>query len=105
MCDLLILPTKMDVSPWVLVEAASNGLPVISTRIGAIEEIVIDQKTGWLCDVGDWGAIGAALEQLLSDAPLRDAMAHAAVTHMREHFNPDRTYNGLLDRLRMLAGK
>jgi glycosyltransferase involved in cell wall biosynthesis len=104
-CDLLVLPTKMDVSPWVVVEAASNGLPVIATRMGAIGEIVVDQKTGVLCEVGDWPAVGAALDRLLNDPPLRQSMGRAALAHMREHFDPDRTYNGLLDRLRALAGK
>lgn len=103
--DLLILPSKMDVSPWVVVEAASNGLPVISTRIGAIGEIVIDQQTGILCDVGDWLGIAAALDRLLKDAALRKTYGQAALTHMQKHFNPDTAYNSLLDRLKQLADK
>jgi glycosyltransferase involved in cell wall biosynthesis len=103
--DLLVLPTRMDVSPWVLIEAASNGLPVLSTRIGAIGEIVIDQQTGLLCEVGDFTAIAAGLDRLLGDAALRVSMGEAGAAHMREHFEPNRTYNDLLDRLRALADK
>jgi glycosyltransferase involved in cell wall biosynthesis len=102
--DLFVLPTRHDMSPWVVLEAAGGGLPVVATRVGAIPEMVVDGRTGLLVDRGDPAALAAAVDRLLVDAPLRRQMGLAAARHVREHYDPDRVYNQLMDRLVRLAG-
>ncbi len=51
--DLFVLPTKNDNLPIAILEALAVGLPVISTYIGAIPEVIIQDSNGWLINSGD----------------------------------------------------
>ena len=59
--DVFCLPTLGDCLPMVLSEAGAVGLPLVSTDVGAISEIVRDGETGLLVPVGDADALAAAL--------------------------------------------
>ena len=56
-----------DCLPMVLSEAGAVGLPLVSTDVGAISEIVRDGETGLLVPVDDVGALAAALHRLADD--------------------------------------
>lgn len=47
--DILLNPTRQDSIPMVVLEAIKRGLPVISTRLYAIKEMVIEGYNGYLC--------------------------------------------------------
>ncbi len=47
-CDALILPSLIDPSPSVILEAMACGKPVIGSKVGGIEEVLIDRETGYL---------------------------------------------------------
>ena len=51
--DVFVLPTTFDMSPWAVLEAAAAGLPVVSTRLAAIPEMIVDRQTGLLIDRDD----------------------------------------------------
>lgn len=51
---IFLLPTKADMMPNVLIEASASQLPCIATNIGAINEVVIDGRTGWLVEHHRW---------------------------------------------------
>lgn len=76
----------MDGIPVVLMEAMSQGVPVISTRLSGIPELVIDYKTGLLAEPGDALDLRAKLSVLLGSAELRNVLARAAADHVREEF-------------------
>lgn len=69
--DIFVFPTLSDCAPLAIPEAMAASLPVISTSIGAIPEVVRDGKTGYLVEPGNLEALRAALERLMSDATLR----------------------------------
>ncbi len=46
--DLFLYPTRNDAFPLVLLEAISHGLPIVASDIGAINEIVLNEKTGFV---------------------------------------------------------
>ena len=48
-------------------EAMATGLPVISTAIGGIPEMVIENETGILVSPGDPGALASAIEKVIVD--------------------------------------
>ena len=60
----------MDNLPTVVMEAMATGLPVISTGIGGIPEMVIDNETGLLVSAGDAGGLADAIEKVIADLSL-----------------------------------
>ena len=71
LADIFCLPTQGDCLPMVLAEAGAAGLPLISTDVGAISEIVRDGETGCLIPPDDLDALVGALRKLLVDAAFR----------------------------------
>jgi glycosyltransferase involved in cell wall biosynthesis len=63
--------------PVALVEAMSAGVPVVTTPVGGIGELVRDGATGLLTPPGDADALAAALAALLGDGALRERLAIA----------------------------
>ncbi len=52
--DIFVLPSILpDSFPTVVLEAMATGLPVVATRSGGVEEMIIDGETGFLIDIGD----------------------------------------------------
>lgn len=60
----------MDNLPTVIMEAMATGLPVVSTNIGGIPEMVIENETGFLVQPGDAAAIADAIEKVINDCSL-----------------------------------
>lgn len=57
----------MDNLPTVIMEAMATGLPVISTAIGGIPEMVVENETGILVPAGDAAALSRAIEKVIVD--------------------------------------
>jgi glycosyltransferase involved in cell wall biosynthesis len=77
--DLFVLPSRFDNLPCVVVEALASGLPVVSTTVGGIPEMVYD-GAGLLVPPDDPPALADALDSVLSNLGSydRDAIAAAA---------------------------
>lgn len=86
-CDIFCLPTLADCLPMVLMEAGAAGLPLISTQLAAIPEIVQDGCTGLLVPRGDPVVLAQALGCLIADAPLRRALGSGAQQLVRRQFD------------------
>jgi glycosyltransferase involved in cell wall biosynthesis len=73
--------------PNVLVEAMACGLPVVSTAVSGIPELVRHGENGLLCDARDVEGIAAALARLIDDREARLSMGAAARRTVVEHFD------------------
>jgi glycosyltransferase involved in cell wall biosynthesis len=71
--DAFVFPTRRDPLPTVLIEAMMAGLPVISSDVDGVPEIVERDCTGILVPPADVDALGGALVALAGDPPLRAA--------------------------------
>jgi glycosyltransferase involved in cell wall biosynthesis/GT2 family glycosyltransferase len=78
LADIFCLPTLGDCLPMVLAEAAAAGLPLISTDVGAIGEIVVDGRTGRLVQPGDLDGLVTALRSMLTCEDERRRLGAAA---------------------------
>ncbi len=86
--DIFCLPSHAEGLPVVLMEALATGLPVISTPVAGIPELVVDGETGLLVPPGDRAALAAAVTRL-RDPELRrrlGAAGRAAVQARHEAF-------------------
>jgi glycosyltransferase involved in cell wall biosynthesis len=72
-----------------LVEAAACGIPAVTTRRGALPEIVVDGETGLLV-AEEADALCGAWCRLLADASLRSNLGEAARRRAERHFSRDR---------------
>lgn len=99
--DVFIMPTFEDMHPWALIEAASLGLPIISTRMAGIPDIVLHGHTGLLCGKKAWDEVGEAMSLLATDEDKRQTMGSAARDHIKRNFDPDDQFGGLVQKLKM----
>ena len=51
--DVLVVPSRLDGRPLVVMEALAMGVPVIASRVGGLPEMIEDGVTGFLCTPGD----------------------------------------------------
>jgi len=72
----------------VIVEAQAMGRPTVVSDVGAVDETVDRGRSGWIVPPGDPQALAAALDEVLAmDADAREALARAAMAHVRERFD------------------
>ncbi len=76
--DVFILPSYNEGLPMAMLEAMAWGLPVISTPVGGIPEVIVSGENGYLADPGDIKALSAAMQSLVEDDALRLAMGRSA---------------------------
>ncbi|MFP6743315.1 MAG: glycosyltransferase family 4 protein [Alphaproteobacteria bacterium] len=94
--DLFVLPSRItrdgdrDGLPNVLMEAMSQGLCVVSTRVSGIPELIDDGETGRLVDGGDRPALSNVLATLITDPTQRDRLGRAGNVRVRRDFAMDR---------------
>jgi len=73
--------------PTVLMEAAGFGLPVVVSRVGAVEEFIEPGETGLLTEPGGAESLAAALRELLENPPLRTRLGENARRRVHEMFD------------------
>jgi glycosyltransferase involved in cell wall biosynthesis len=93
--DLFVLPSRLarsgdrDGLPNVLMEAQAFAVPVLSTDVSGIPELVTHGRTGWLVPERDPGALAEAIRRLIEDEPLRLKLAAAGAKTVREKFSSE----------------
>ncbi|WP_227270347.1 glycosyltransferase family 4 protein [Roseobacter weihaiensis] len=85
--DLYIAPQRWEGFGLTPLEAMACGAPVVATKVGAFEELVVEDETGYLVEIEDLEALTAAARRLLSDAEQRAAFGQAARTHVEQNFS------------------
>ena len=87
--DVMVLSSTSEGSPNVILEAAAAGVPVVSTRVGGVPELVADGETGLLVEPGDAVALSEAVGKLLEDRELAERMGRRAHEIAHERFDID----------------
>lgn len=85
--DIFILPSYSEGFPLVILEAMAAGLPIISTSVGAIPEIVADGKNGFIIQPGVLQPLAESIIQLVKDKSLRDTMGAYNRKIVRERYD------------------
>ncbi len=80
--DIAVLSSNDEVFPLFLLEAMASELPVVSTRVGGIEDIVVPGETGYLVEPGDYEEMATCLLKLIRDQKLALKMGKAGKTRV-----------------------
>lgn len=81
--DVFLITSKTEGLGTIVLEAFAAGIPVVATRAGGIPELVTDQVTGLLRDVGDVEGLTQAVHQILSNHELRNSLVNNAKTKVQ----------------------
>ncbi|QLA21556.1 glycosyltransferase [Desulfolutivibrio sulfoxidireducens] len=84
---VLVLASRHEGLPNVVLEAMASGVPVAATAVGGVPELVVDGVTGRLVPPGQADALAKALCDILGDAQGRAAMGEAARRRAVEEFS------------------
>lgn len=103
--SIYVLPSRQENQPMSILEAMAYALPVISTRIGAIPEQVVEGETGLLVAPGDAEALAGALTALLDDPDRRMKMGKAGQERQRRLFSIDSGADRFAKLYRSLTGR
>ena len=85
--DVFILPSYTEGLPISILEAMSYGLPVISTPVGGIPEVIEDGENGFLITPGDKVSLYNAIIKLITNKELRKSMGEESYKKVQQHFS------------------
>ncbi len=101
--DIVMLTSLNEGTPVSLIEAQAANRPIISTRVGGIENVVIPGGTALLSESGDREGLRTHLSRLVQDASLRQRMGMGGWEHVQQRYHYTRLvsdmaelYKGLL---------
>ncbi len=84
--DLFVLSSQAEGTPLTILEAMAAGLPVVSTRVGGVADLVVHQQTGYLVPAGDAEELASAMHYYL-DPVVAASHGAAGRARIREHFS------------------
>jgi len=85
----------MDNLPTVIMEAMATGLPIVSTTIGGIPEMVVEGETGFLVQPGDVPALAEAIEKLTNDRSLGQRLGQGGYERAQQLFSIEKNARAL----------
>lgn len=88
---------RRDGIPNTVIEALAYGVPIVSTTVNALPEVVRHEQTGLTVPPGDPEALAEAIQRLADDAPLAARLAWGGQMLTREMFNPQRNAQRLVE--------
>ncbi len=86
-CDVFVHPAGLDALPRIVREASLLEKPIVASKIGGIPEMVIDNETGYLCEIDDYGQWIKKIRFLLNNKEIAQKMGKNARNYILEKFN------------------
>jgi glycosyltransferase involved in cell wall biosynthesis len=96
--DIVVLTSLNEGTPVSLIEAQSAAKPIVSTRVGGIEDVVVENGSAFLCDVQAQTVFNDHLERLITQPEKRSAMGKIGRAHVNHSFS----YKRLVDDMQSL---
>jgi O-antigen biosynthesis protein len=83
--DVVVVPSRLDGMPLVVMESQALGKPVIASAVGSIPVMIEDDYSGFLCPPADIGAFAAKVRELHASAELRARIGRQARSWAEAH--------------------
>lgn len=87
--DIFMLPSYGEAMPMSILEAMGYGLPVISSNVGGIPQLIQQNVNGMMCDPGDIEGFTGALKTLLKDKDLMKTMGNNSLKIIEQRYSLD----------------
>ncbi|MBU0718225.1 MAG: glycosyltransferase family 4 protein, partial [Planctomycetes bacterium] len=94
--DAYVQPSHHEGMPISLLEALAHALPCVATRVGAVPEVITDQREGLLVSPHQPAELAEAMRELIVDADRRRALGSAAAALALARFGMDRFRRDLI---------
>lgn len=85
--ELLVLPSDMETTSRVTIEALMWGVPVVASKVGGIPQLISSGVEGLLCPAGDLHAFAHSVGVILDNLEVRTAMSNLGRAKAQEYFN------------------
>jgi glycosyltransferase involved in cell wall biosynthesis len=104
--DVFALTSRSEGMPQAVLEASVIGLPVVTSRVGGLPEVIEEGVTGLMFPTGDDAALATALLDLLANPARCQALGSAARARVETKFSVARMANDYhRDFLQLLAAR
>ena len=84
--DVLVLPSLYEGLGVAALEGMAAGKPVVATRVGGLAESIVDGETGFLVPPQDGVALADAIEKLITDPSMAQAMGRRGAARVLSNF-------------------
>ncbi|TAJ11731.1 MAG: glycosyltransferase family 1 protein [Planctomycetota bacterium] len=103
-CDFVLLPSRWEGMPYIVLEAFAAGRPVVAAAVDGATDLVVDGENGYLAAVGDADDLARATRQMLGASEReREACGRRARARVLDGYTVDHMVRGLVDVYRELA--
>ncbi len=106
--DIICLTSKNEGTPVSLIEAQAAGIPIISTNVGGIQDVILENKTGYLVHADDMEGYSEKLTELIENENKRHLMSQNGWSFVEDKFqfpnlikNMDEYYKSLLKEMKI----
>ena len=104
--DILVLSSRYKEGlPNVLLEAAAMSLPLVSTKLAGVPEIVLEGETGTMVEPGDVAGLADAVVRLWADPEACRRMGRNGRRIMEEHFDKQRQFDAFLEHFATISAR
>ena len=102
--DIYIAPKRWEGFGLTPIEAMSSGVPVIATKAGVFEEMILPEKTGYIVEYDDPYTITQHVSALLNNKQLLDEMSEQARARVLNAFNIQKEADRLINIYQQIRG-
>lgn len=85
--DILLITSLTEGLPLIVYEAFASKVPIVSTKAGGIPEVIVDNETGFLAEVGDKNVLSSKVLTLLNNDDLKEKMIEKAFDLVSSNFD------------------
>ncbi|MBM3975867.1 MAG: glycosyltransferase family 4 protein [Planctomycetes bacterium] len=102
--DFLLLPSRWEGMPYIVLEAFAAGLPVVAASVDGARDLIVEGSQGFLARVEDVADLASATRRMLALSPReRRALGQSAAARVQDGYTIDHMVRGLIDVYRELA--
>jgi len=102
--ELLVMPSRHEGLPMAALEAMAHGIPVIATRVGALDHLIDSGVNGWLSHPGDIKSMVTYIQNWKNMSnQKKDQIKKAAKATVHQRFSTDSEIPGLIRNYKLIT--